>query len=593
MAVAALVGLVCAVGAAAAGTPAEEGARLNIFLEACFQEALDKSPEEKARLGLKEDADEWDDISDSAAAEMQLMRIRHLNALKARFDPARLQGQDRMSYRLFEYATERDIDAFRWRYHTYPVNQMYGVHNNVPAFLINHHEVATVGDAENYIKRLEGVPALFEALKENLRTRQSMGIMPPRFVFEHAINACERIVSGAPFDASGRDSTILEDFRTKVGALGEADRAGLIARAEGALKERVRPAYEGLIALLREQQAQATDDAGAWKLPDGRAFYASAVQRTTTTDLTPEQVHEMGLREVARIHAEMTEIMKKTGFSGSLADFFEHTRSDPKFFYPNNSRGRGEYLEEAMRLTDEMRSRLDQFFITKPKADMVVRPVEPFREKSAGKAFYNAGSPDGSRPGVYYVNLYNTMDMPRYQMEALAFHEGIPGHHMQISIAQELEALPRFRRFDGYTAYSEGWALYTEVLAKEMGFYTDPYSDFGRLAMELWRACRLVVDTGLHDKQWTREQAIDYLMKNTPNPKGDCTRAIERYIVLPGQATAYTVGRNTIMALRDRAKRALGPKFDIRRFHEVVLTSGAVPLDVLEEMVEEMIRSGS
>lgn len=570
-----------------------DSARFNDFLEKCFQESLARSPERKARLGIKEDTDKWDDISDAAEAEEQLMRIRQLNTMLAEFDPGRLDPQDRLSFRLFQYTTERDIDNFRWRYHNYPVNQMFGLHNNVPAFLANQHPIASVEDAEHYIKRLEAVSALFATLRENLLARQAMGIMPPRFVFQHAINACTNIITGAPF-TDGPDSVILADFRKKVAALdgvSDADKQRLLAGAERALRERVKPAYESLVTLLREQQSVATDDDGAWKLPDGAAFYQNALERTTTTTLTADEIHQMGLDEVARIHGEMREIMSKTGFKGTLAEFFDYTRSDPRFFYPNTARGRGEYLDEAMRLTDAMRARLDEFFITKPKADMVVQPVEPFREKSAGKAFYNAGSPDGSRPGIYYVNLYNTLDMPRYQMEALAFHEGIPGHHMQISIAQELTGVPQFRRYGGITAYSEGWGLYTEYLAKEMGFYTDPYSDFGRLAMELWRACRLVVDTGIHSKKWTRQQAIDYLKSNTPNPEGDCVRAIERYIVMPGQATAYTVGRNTILRLRDRAKQRLGPKFDIREFHEVVLTNGAVPLDILEELVDQWISS--
>lgn len=570
-----------------------DSARFNAFLEACFQESLERSPERKARLGIREDTDKWDDISDAAEAEEQLMRIRHLNTMLAEFDPESLDPQDRLSFRLFQYTTQRDIDAFRWRYHSYPVNQMFGLHNNVPAFLANQHPIESVEDAQNYIRRLDAVPALFATLRENLRARQAMGILPPRFVFEHAINACNNIVSGAPF-TQGPDCVILADFRKKVAALdgvSEAEKQRLISSAERALRDSVKPAYDALVSLLREQQSVATDEDGAWKLPDGADFYQHALERMTTTPLTADEIHQMGLDEVARIHAEMRDIMLRTGFEGSLAEFFDYTRSDPRFYYPNTARGRGEYLDEAMRLTDAMRARLDEFFITKPKADMVVQPVEPFRERSAGKAFYNAGSPDGSRPGIYYVNLYNTLDMPRYQMEALAFHEGIPGHHMQVSIAQEMTDLPQFRRYGGITAYSEGWALYTEYLAKEMGFYTDPYSDFGRLAMELWRACRLVVDTGLHSRKWSRQQAIDYLKNNTPNPEGDCVRAIERYIVMPGQATAYTVGRNTMLRLRERAKQQLGPAFDIREFHDVVLTSGAVPLDILEEQVDEWVSS--
>lgn len=294
---------------------------------------------------------------------------------------------------------------------------------------------------------------------------------------------------------------------------------------------------------------------------------------------------------MARIHDEMKAIMKKVGFKGDLQQFFAFMRDDPQFYYPDTAEGKAAYLAEATRIIDTMKSRLDELFIVKPKADMVVKAVEPFREQSAGKAFYEQPSMDGSRPGIYYANLYRMSGMPKYQMEALAYHEGIPGHHMQIAIAQELENVPKFRKFGGYTAYIEGWGLYTEFLPKEIGMYQDPYSDFGRLAMELWRACRLVVDTGLHDKKWTREQAIQYLVDNTPNSKGEAVNAIERYIVMPGQATAYTVGMLKLLELREKAKTALGDKFDIRQFHDVVLKNGAVPLDVLEQLVDQYIQS--
>jgi uncharacterized protein (DUF885 family) len=289
---------------------------------------------------------------------------------------------------------------------------------------------------------------------------------------------------------------------------------------------------------------------------------------------------------VARIHGEMQAIMTEVGFEGSLQDFFEFMRTDPRFYKPETEEGRAEYLAEAEAAIEKMKGDLPKLFNTFPKADMDVKAVEPFREKSAGKAFYSRPAPDGSRPGIYYANLYSMADMPTYQLEALAFHEGIPGHHMQIAIAQELDAIPSFRKFGGYTAYSEGWGLYSELVPKEMGYYSDPYSDFGRLAMEIWRAARLVVDTGIHSQRWTREQAIEYLMDNTPNPQGDCKKAIERYIVMPGQATAYKIGMLKIVELRARARAQLGDAFDIREFHDVVLRDGAVPLAVLEETVD-------
>ena len=301
--------------------------------------------------------------------------------------------------------------------------------------------------------------------------------------------------------------------------------------------------------------------------------------------MTATQIHDLGLSEVARIHGEMKTIMAKVGFKGSLQQFFVHLRTSPQYFHKT----RAAYLAEVDAHVKAMEARLPAFFNTLPKAPLQVKAVEAFREKSAGKAFYQSPSPDGSRPGTYYVNLYDLRDMSKTELEALAYHEGIPGHHLQRAVQTELTGLPPFRRFGGFTAYTEGWGLYTEELAKDMGFYTDPYSDFGRLGMELWRACRLVVDTGIHDKRWSREQAIQYLKDNTPNPDGDIEKAIERYIVYPGQATAYLIGKLKIMELRGRAQTALGDKFDFRTFHDVVLESGPVPLDVLERRVYNWI----
>jgi uncharacterized protein (DUF885 family) len=295
------------------------------------------------------------------------------------------------------------------------------------------------------------------------------------------------------------------------------------------------------------------------------------------------------LREVDRIHAEMRDIMTAVEFDGDLQEFFSFMRTDPQFYYPTTEAGKARYLSEATDLINVMKGRLDEVFLRQPQAELEVRAVEAFREQSAGKAFYSAPASDGSRPGYYYANLFDMNQMPIYQMEALAYHEGIPGHHMQIAIAQELEGVPQFRKYGRFTAYSEGWGLYSEFLPKEMGFYSDPYSDFGRLAMELWRAGRLVVDTGLHHKRWSREEAIDYLKDNTPNPEGDITKAIERYIVMPGQATAYMIGKIKIVELRERAKEELGDAFDIREFHDVIIASGPVPLNIMEERVDAYI----
>jgi uncharacterized protein (DUF885 family) len=365
----------------------------------------------------------------------------------------------------------------------------------------------------------------------------------------------------------------------------------LLGDAKKALTDSLKPAYEKLIATLQDLERRATDDAGVWKFPDGAAFYEYALRRTTTTDLTASQIHELGLKEVARIQDEMRKIKDKVGFKGDLPAFFKFMREDPQFYLPDTDEGRAKYLARAVQIVDDMKKRLDELFITKPKGDIVVKAVEKFREQSAGKAFYQQPAPDGSRPGMFYVNLRHLADNPTYELESLAHHEGIPGHHMQIAIAQEFTGIPKFRKFGlRYTAYTEGWGLYSELTPKEIGFYQDPYSDFGRLSLELWRAGRLVTDTGLHAKRWTRDQAIKYLVENTPNTEADCVDSINRYIVMPSQATAYKIGMLKILELREKAKKELGSKFDIRQFHEVLLTNGAVPLDVLEQLVDRWIK---
>ena len=568
-----------------------ESDRANAFFEKAFNESLGRSPMYQSYLGIKDQQDKWDDLSDAYAWEELDIKLRQLSELRTSIDPTRLDEQALLSYKLFVKNVEDDLSSFRWRKHNYPVNQMHGYHSWIPSFLINIHRMSELKDAQDYISRLQGIAPLVDQLIVNMKEREAMGILPPQFVFPRVISDSKNVIKGAPFDSSGKDSTLLEDFRKKVSELEISDKEkdSLIENAEQALLDSVGPAYKKLVAVLQEQQKLATTDDGAWKFPDGEAFYNAALKRTTTTDLNAEEIHNIGLAEVERIHGEMRDIMRQVDFKGSLQDFFSFTREDKQFYYEQSPEGKEAYLRDARKIIDTMKSRLDEVFITKPQADITVKAVEPFREKSAGKAFYQRGTPDGSRPGVYYANLYNMSDMPRYQMEALAYHEGIPGHHMQGSIASELENIPRFRKFGSYTAYGEGWGLYSEYLPKEMGFYSDPYSDFGRLAMELWRACRLVVDTGIHWKKWTREDAIRYLEENTPNPRGDIVKAIERYIVIPSQATAYKIGMNKILELRAYANDALEDKFSLREFHDLILKNGALPLDMLEELVRSWV----
>lgn len=566
-----------------------ENDKANAYFEKAFMDSVALSPMGLTQLGIKQDYDKWDQLTDAQSEKELALAKQQLDGLSS-IDVSKLDAQTSLSYQLFKQQLQDKIADDKWRLYNYPINQMYGWHAMVPSLLINQHGIDNESDAKAYISRLNGISQLFDQLKVQLDAREKLGIMPPKFVYPHAIGASKNIIQGAPF-TEGKDSTLLEDFRNKVNALTIDQQAKemLIKEAQIALTSSVKPAYEGLISYLEAQEKRAGTDDGVWRFKDGEAFYNNALARTTTTHMTANDIHQLGLDEVARIHGEMQAIMQKTGFKGDLKAFFGYMREDAKFYFPDTAEGKAAYLAQATGVINTMKSRLDELFHIKPKADLIVKAVEPFREKSAGKAFYEAPSMDGKRPGTYYANLHNMKDMPNYMLEALAYHEGIPGHHMQIAIAQELENIPKFRKFGGYTAYIEGWGLYTELLPKEMGLYQDPYSDFGRLAMELWRACRLVVDTGIHAKKWTRDQAIQYLVDNTPNAPTEAVNAIERYIVMPSQATAYKIGMIKLVQLRDKAKTALGDKFDIRDYHDVVLKNGAVPLDVLEQLVDQYI----
>ncbi|WP_051286206.1 DUF885 domain-containing protein [Salinimicrobium terrae] len=570
----------------------QETAQLNAFFEEEFQKDLEESPMLQTRLGIKTDYDAWDDYSHLRYAEDLEKARRRLDFLKKEIDPEVLEGQDALSYELYRQELENEIEDYDFRLYNYPVNQMFGVHAELPAFLINMHKIDSVSDAKAYIARLNKVPQVMEDVITGLELREMNQIMPPTFVFAHTVEASQNVLAGRPFEKSTEASALLEDFSEKVEQLDipEAQKNELILEAQEALLTSVKPAYENLIAKLEDQQQRATNQHGVWKFPKGNKFYETALKRTTTTDLTAEEIHEIGLSEVARIHKEMEDIMEQVGFEGSLQDFFKFMREDEQFYYENTEEGRERYLTEATALINTMKGRLDELFLTKPEADIIVKAVEPFREKSAGKAFYQRPALDGSRPGTYYANLYDMEAMPIYQMEALAYHEGLPGHHMQLAIAQELDSLAMFRKLGGYGSYIEGWGLYSELLPKEIGFYEDPYSDFGRLAMELWRSIRLVVDTGIHSKKWTREEAIDYYVQNSPNAESDAVKMVERHIVMPGQATAYKIGMNKILELREYAKKELGEEFDLREFHDVVLTNGSVPLNVLEELVVEWVQ---
>ncbi|MEW6991463.1 DUF885 family protein [Colwelliaceae bacterium 6441] len=563
----------------------------NKLFDEIYKAGIMRNPMTQTYLGIKDDYDKWNDISEENTLKELAITKANLAKINA-IDVKQLDKQTQISHSLYVQRLENAIADHQWRFHNYPVHQMRGLHSQIPAFLINQHSISNVKEANDYISRVQKSEKLLSQLVDNLKLREEKGIIAPQFVFAHVLRDSNNIISGSPFE-KGEESTVLADFTKKVNKLSidSKTKASLIKTLKKALVNHLKPGYDAFISYVTELAKKADSRDGVWKFPQGDAFFKNALKRTTTTDLSADEIHQIGLKEVARIHNEMRKIKDKVNFNGNLTEFMAFMRSDKQFYYPANEAGKARYLREAVGLIDDMKSRLDSLFLTKPKAELKVKAVEAFREKSAGKAFYQSPAPDGSRPGIYYANLYDMEAMPTYQMAALAYHEGIPGHHMQLAIKQELEGLPMFRKFGGYTAHTEGWGLYSEMIPKEIGLYQDPYSDFGRLAMELWRACRLVVDTGIHTQQWTRAQGIEYYVKNTPNAKSDAVKMVERHIVMPSQATAYKIGMLKILSLREKAKQALGSQFDIREYHDVILKNGPVPLNVLEAFVDDYIAS--
>jgi uncharacterized protein (DUF885 family) len=571
----------------------DQNAAIKAFFEEYDAQQLALSPLGKSYRGIKDsDYGRWGDFSTAGEMRANAAERSALTEMRARFDPAKLSPENRLSYRLFEKRAERSEAAYTYNDYGYVFDQMNGAQSQLPAFLINIHRVDTKSDARFYVSRLYGLgPGMTEAIAQ-AKTRAADGIMPPKWVYPYVINDARNVITGAPF-GDGPDAPLFADFKAKVAKLNisQIEKDLLVADAAQALNASVKPAYEALIAEMTAQEKIAGTDDGIWRFKDGAGYYAERLANYTTTNMTPDEIHNLGLAQVARIHKEMGVVQKKMGVKGDLQAFFNYMRTEPKFYAPETAEGRALYLSETQKAQDAITPLLPKWFGVLPKAPLVVKPVEAFREKSAGKAFYQSPSPDGSRPGTYYANLYKMADMPLTEVEALFYHEGIPGHHLQRAIQTELKDVPAFRQFGGVTAYSEGWGLYSEKLAKDMGLYTDPARDFGRLQLELHRAIRLVVDSGLHHKRWTREKAITYVEDNSADAPGGIVKAIERYIIYPGQATAYMVGRLKISELRDKAQKALGSKFDVRGFHDTVLKSGPVPLDVLEEQVDAWIIS--
>ncbi|HYC04668.1 MAG TPA: DUF885 domain-containing protein [Azospirillaceae bacterium] len=572
---------------------AADESKLDAYFERKWQLFLARSPERQTSLGMRDPASygRWDDISESFEEGTHRLRLAALDELRRDFDPKTLAERDRLNHRLYEYVLLRDIEGWRWRHHFYPIEHFNGRHGDLPTFLINFHAVKSPADFEAWLSRVRGIGGAIDQLIESSEASAKAGIIAPRFSVAKCLLESRGVILGAPFEEGQKDSQLFSNIKGKIAALKlpEAEAARMTAEAATALKENFGPAYGKLVTYLEGLEKRATDEDGVWKLPDGDAFYRYCLKRHTTLALDPDAIHAKGLEQVARIHRDMRAIMTQVGFKGDLQAFFQFLRTDDRFYYPDTPEGHEAYLAEARRVLDEIDAKMDTQFITKHKAKVIVQRFQPYEEPNQAIARYSQPSADGSRPGIYYTNFMNMREMPKYQLEVLAFHEAIPGHHTQIAIAQEQTGLPKFRRFGSHTAYVEGWGLYSERLPKEMGFYKDPYSDFGRLTFELWRAIRLVVDTGIHAKKWTKERAIDYFTANSSFPRESAAREVERYVVYPGQACAYMIGMLKLLELRDRAKTQLGARFDIREYHDTVLRHGAVPLPVLEELVDSWI----
>lgn len=588
-----------AAGAAFASAPAwaaggaTETDRLNAFFESVFQRNLARDPGAQSGMGVKAGQDRWPDTGAArAAADVDQVR-RDLEALK-RFDRAALTPDGVLSYRLFEYDARETIERHRWRGNRYPVCQMRGPQRSIPQTLINNHPIGDVADAEAYVARLHNVKPFLAQVVAELEAQAAAGVRPPAFSYPLVIGNCEKLIAGRPFQATGDDSPILADFKAKIAklAIAEPAKAKLVADAEAGLKQGLEPGFRHLIAHLEDGRRTVSYNDGVWRLPEGEAYYAGALRWETTLPVSPAEVHRIGLEETARLQGEMRALMKRAGFSGSLSDLFAHVRTDDKFYYPETAEGKAAYLDAMRAKIDGVTARLGELTSHVPSAKVLVKPVEPWLEASAGTAGYFSPSADGTRPGILYVNTRTMRNLPIFELSALSYHEGVPGHHLEKAVTQALTGLPKFRAFNGYTAFSEGWALFAEQLPLEMGLYSDPWQEFGRLSMEMMRAGRLVTDTGVHALRWSREKAVTWLDENTPSSHDDNLTAIQRYIVTPGQACAYEMGKLKLVALRDRARARLGAGFDIRAFVDVVLGSGALPLPMLEANVEAWLARG-
>jgi uncharacterized protein (DUF885 family) len=514
--------------------------------------------------------------------------LRHERGVLDSYDRAVLTPDRRLSYDVLHYFLADAVAGERFIYYDYPVNTFFGVQDELPSFLIGQHPIDSAGDARDYIARLRLFGWKFDGVLEGLRLREGKGIYPQKFMVDKTLSGMRAFIGQAPQD--NPLYTSLAQKLARLQDLPETERQELLAQARDGLNQVVYPAYGRLIDHMQGLQARVTRDDGAWAWPDGDQFYAWKVRHETTTELAPERIHAIGLAEVERIEAEMDAILRAQGYAqGSVGARMAALGQEERFLYPDNDAGRAQCLADFEKILDQSNAALGPYFGVRPRLRLMVRPVPAFKEKTSAAAYYEPGTLDGSRPGVFYVNLRNLRELPKFSMRTLAYHEGVPGHHLQIAIAQEITGEPLFRQLIPFTAYQEGWALYAERLAWEIGLEKDPYDNLGRLRDELFRAVRLVVDTGMHSQRWSREQAIDYMRSHTGMGDTEVVAEVERYLADPGQALAYKIGMLKILELRERARGTLGARFDLRRFHDTLLTAGAMPLPVLEQRVNDWI----
>ena len=574
-----------------------ETVRLNDWFDEQYSEQLEFSPQTKTRLGDKSDYDSLNDYSVAGSDEQLAWRRQSVAAMRADFDYGLLDEDGKLSYDMWSYSLDRAEAAVPFRQHGYIFGRG-GPHASLPNFLINYHRVDDAPDIEAYLSRLGELDRVFGELLDRARSASNAGIRQPAFAYDFAIAEIGRVTSGVPFNTndSSPNSPIWTDIQGKIEALVETDLISsdqaqeYIAQAQEILVGEVMSSYQEILAWLEQDKAFASKvSQGVWALPDGENYYNYRLAQMTTLAFTADEIHEIGLAEVERLHRSMEEIKNAVDFEGSLQDFFVFMREDDRFYFPNTDEGREDYLDLNNEYLDAITLKLPDYFGRLPKAELEVRRVESFREQAGAAQHYASGTPDGSRPGVFYSHMSDMSTLPIFQLEDVAYHEGSPGHHLQISIQQELTSVPRFRTQYRTTAYTEGWGLYAEWLAKEMGAFEDPYSDFGRLSGELWRAIRLVVDTGIHAQKWGEKRAVQYFIDNSPQAQGAIRSEIQRYITGPGQATAYKIGMMKFQELRVDAESVLKNNFDIRTFHDVVLGAGALPMPLLESRVDRWI----